>query len=215
MLCNSWSWPNRVAPHASANTLATTITAVPVGSDSDPELAAVKAAADQFTASVAALEASVAAPNKESPGIAGAVLGNSRVAATVIGAALQLTAVGALVADSALANLPSAMQGGLTHDKKLQGLLAVPRIRDSPGPSECCHSQPGGRRPVHTGAVDPGRDLGTTGTPTRQLRTGRVGGSGITPMSSVGPTVRCSVGAFGSVTPWSLINRGHCQVECR
>jgi len=46
---------------ASANTLATTITAVPVGSDSDPELAAVKASADQLTESVAALEAGVMA----------------------------------------------------------------------------------------------------------------------------------------------------------
>ena len=46
---------------ASANTLATTITTVPVASDSHPELAAVKASADQFKASVAALEASVPA----------------------------------------------------------------------------------------------------------------------------------------------------------
>jgi hypothetical protein len=46
---------------ASANALATTITAAPVGSDSDPELAPVKASADQFKASVTALEASVTA----------------------------------------------------------------------------------------------------------------------------------------------------------
>jgi hypothetical protein len=44
---------------ASANTLATTITAVPVGSERDLGLAAVKTSADRFTASVTALEASV------------------------------------------------------------------------------------------------------------------------------------------------------------
>jgi hypothetical protein len=46
---------------ASANMLAATITAVPVGSDSDPEHAAVKASADEFKASVTALESSVTA----------------------------------------------------------------------------------------------------------------------------------------------------------
>ena len=46
---------------ASANTLATTVTAVPLGSESDPGLAGVKAAADQFKASVTAAEESVTA----------------------------------------------------------------------------------------------------------------------------------------------------------
>ena len=45
----------------SANALITTVTAVPAGSESDPEAAAVKVSADQFKVSVTALEASVTA----------------------------------------------------------------------------------------------------------------------------------------------------------
>jgi len=56
------------------------------------------------------------------------VLGNSMGAATVIEAAPELTAVGALVADSAFADLSSAMKGGLTRYTHLPGLLAVPAI---------------------------------------------------------------------------------------
>ena len=46
---------------ASAAALATTATAVPAGSESDPEAAAVKAAADEFKASITTLEQSVTA----------------------------------------------------------------------------------------------------------------------------------------------------------
>jgi hypothetical protein len=46
---------------ASATALTTTITAVPAGSESDPEVAAVKASGEQFKASITALESSVAA----------------------------------------------------------------------------------------------------------------------------------------------------------
>ncbi|HEY8822502.1 MAG TPA: alpha/beta hydrolase [Dermatophilaceae bacterium] len=59
------------------------------------------------------------------------VLGNSMGAASVIEAAPKLTAVGALVADSAFANLSSAMQGGLTCYTKLPGVLAIPAIEIS------------------------------------------------------------------------------------
>ena len=59
------------------------------------------------------------------------VLGNSMGAATVIEAAPELTAVGALVADSAFADLSSAMKGGLTRYTHLPGLLAVPAIEIS------------------------------------------------------------------------------------
>jgi hypothetical protein len=44
-----------------ATALATAITAVPAGSESDPEAAAVKASADQFKASVTTLQSSVTA----------------------------------------------------------------------------------------------------------------------------------------------------------
>jgi len=56
------------------------------------------------------------------------VLGNSMGAATVIEAAPELTAVGALVADSAFADLFSTMQSGLTRYTLLPGLLAIPAI---------------------------------------------------------------------------------------
>jgi pimeloyl-ACP methyl ester carboxylesterase len=59
------------------------------------------------------------------------VLGNSMGAATVIEAAPELTVVGALVADSAFADLFSTMQGGLTHYTLLPGLLAIPAIEVS------------------------------------------------------------------------------------
>jgi hypothetical protein len=45
----------------SANTLATTVKAVPAGSESDPGFAAVKASGDQLTASINSVEASVSA----------------------------------------------------------------------------------------------------------------------------------------------------------
>ena len=56
------------------------------------------------------------------------VLGNSMGAATVIEAAPELTAVGALVGDSAFANLTTAMEGGLTRYTHLPGFLAIPAI---------------------------------------------------------------------------------------
>jgi pimeloyl-ACP methyl ester carboxylesterase len=59
------------------------------------------------------------------------VLGNSMGAATVIEAAPELTAVGALVADSAFADLFSTMEGGLTRYTLLPGLLAIPAIEVS------------------------------------------------------------------------------------
>lgn len=59
------------------------------------------------------------------------ILGNSMGAATVIEAAPQLPAVGALVADSAFANLTSAMMGALTCYTLLPGLLAIPAIEAS------------------------------------------------------------------------------------
>ncbi|HEY5182690.1 MAG TPA: alpha/beta fold hydrolase [Dermatophilaceae bacterium] len=59
------------------------------------------------------------------------ILGNSMGAATVIEAAPMLTKVGALVADSAFADLSSAMEGGLTRFTLLPGLLAVPAIEIS------------------------------------------------------------------------------------
>jgi len=76
----------------SANTLSTTITAVPVGSDSDPELAAVKASADQFTASVADLEASVAALEGKSG--AAKVTGLATVASAASSSSSKLGATG-------------------------------------------------------------------------------------------------------------------------
>ena len=77
---------------ASANTLATTITAVPVGTDGDPELAPVKASADQFTASVSALGASVTALD----GISGSsmVTGLGTVASAASTALSKLGATG-------------------------------------------------------------------------------------------------------------------------
>jgi len=59
------------------------------------------------------------------------VLGNSMGAATVIPAAPDLTAVGALVAGSAFADLSSAMGGGLTRYTHLPGVLAMPAIEFS------------------------------------------------------------------------------------
>ena len=59
------------------------------------------------------------------------VLGNSMGAATVIEAAPELTAVGALVADSAFANLSTAMESGLTRYTLLPGMLAIPAIEAS------------------------------------------------------------------------------------
>ena len=59
------------------------------------------------------------------------ILGNSMGAATVIEAAPALSAVGALVADSAFADLSSAMGGGLTRYTHLPGLLAMPAIEFS------------------------------------------------------------------------------------
>ena len=59
------------------------------------------------------------------------ILGNSMGAATVIEAAPQLSAVGALISDSAFADLSSAMQGGLTRFTLLPGLLAIPVIEAS------------------------------------------------------------------------------------
>jgi uncharacterized protein len=59
------------------------------------------------------------------------ILGNSMGAATVIEAAPQLTAVGALVADSSFADLSKAMKGGLTHYNFLPGVLAIPAIEAS------------------------------------------------------------------------------------
>jgi pimeloyl-ACP methyl ester carboxylesterase len=59
------------------------------------------------------------------------VLGNSMGAATVIEAAPELPAVGALVADSAFADLFSTMEGGLTRYTLLPGLLAIPAIEVS------------------------------------------------------------------------------------
>ena len=59
------------------------------------------------------------------------VLGNSMGAATVIEAAPELTAVGALVADSAFADLFTAMEGGLTRYTLLPGALAIPAIEAS------------------------------------------------------------------------------------
>jgi pimeloyl-ACP methyl ester carboxylesterase len=59
------------------------------------------------------------------------VLGNSMGAATVIEAAPELTAVGALVADSAFADLSTAMEDGLTRYTLLPGLLAIPAIEAS------------------------------------------------------------------------------------
>jgi len=44
---------------ASATALTTAVTAVPAGSESDPEAAAVKASASKFTASLSTLESSV------------------------------------------------------------------------------------------------------------------------------------------------------------
>jgi len=81
-----------VAIKASANTLATTITAVPVGSDSDPELAAVKASADQFTASVTALGASVRALEGRSG--SSMVTGLAAVASAASNALSKLGAIG-------------------------------------------------------------------------------------------------------------------------
>lgn len=65
------------------------------------------------------------------------ILGNSMGAATVTEAAPALSAVGGLVADSAFADLSSAMGGGLTRYTHLPGLLAMPAI-SSPGCSGCC-----------------------------------------------------------------------------
>jgi len=59
------------------------------------------------------------------------VLGNSMGAATVIEAAPELTAVGALVADGAFADLSTGMQGGLTRFTHLPGILALPAIEAS------------------------------------------------------------------------------------
>jgi uncharacterized protein len=59
------------------------------------------------------------------------VLGNSMGAATVIEAAPELTAVGALVADSAFADLFTAMEGGPTRYTLLPGPLAIPAIEVS------------------------------------------------------------------------------------
>jgi uncharacterized protein len=59
------------------------------------------------------------------------VLGNSMGAATVIEAAPQLGAVGALVSDSAFADLAGAMEGGLNLFTHLPGLLAVPAMEIS------------------------------------------------------------------------------------
>ena len=59
------------------------------------------------------------------------ILGNSMGAATVIEAAPELAAVGALVADSAFADLSSAMEGGLTRYTLLPGVLAMPAIEVS------------------------------------------------------------------------------------
>ena len=46
---------------ASVHALATTIRSVPAGSESEPGLAAIKASAEQFTASVDSVESSVTA----------------------------------------------------------------------------------------------------------------------------------------------------------
>jgi fermentation-respiration switch protein FrsA (DUF1100 family) len=59
------------------------------------------------------------------------ILGNSMGAATVIEAAPELAAVGALVADSAFADLSSAMEGGLARYTLLPGVLAMPAIEVS------------------------------------------------------------------------------------
>jgi fermentation-respiration switch protein FrsA (DUF1100 family) len=59
------------------------------------------------------------------------MLGNSMGAATVIEAAPELSAVGALVSDSAFASLSAAMEGGLTRYTFLPGLLAIPAIEAS------------------------------------------------------------------------------------
>ena len=59
------------------------------------------------------------------------VLGNSMGAATVIEAAPELTAVGALVADGAFADLSTGMQGGPTRFTHLPGILAIPAIEAS------------------------------------------------------------------------------------
>ena len=59
------------------------------------------------------------------------VLGNSMGAATVIEAAPELTSVGALVADSAFADLSTAMESGLTRYTLLPGLLAMPAMEVS------------------------------------------------------------------------------------
>lgn len=59
------------------------------------------------------------------------VLGNSMGAATVIESAPELSAVGAMVADSAFANLTNAMMGGLTRYTLLPGQLAIPAIEAS------------------------------------------------------------------------------------
>ena len=77
---------------ASANTLATTITAVPVGTDGDAELAAVKASADQFAASVTALGASVRALGGKSG--SSMVTGLATVASAASNALSKLGAIG-------------------------------------------------------------------------------------------------------------------------
>jgi len=86
------------------------------------------------------------------------VLGNSMGAASVIEAAPKLTAVGALVADSAFANLSSAMQGGLTCYTKLPGCWPSLQSR-SPGPSEC---SPRLARWTPSGACRVGRSSSST-----------------------------------------------------
>jgi len=56
------------------------------------------------------------------------ILGNSMGGATVLEAAPQLSAVAALVSDSAFANLDDALQGGLTRFTHLPGILALPAM---------------------------------------------------------------------------------------
>ena len=75
---------------AAADGLAATVTAVPAGSESDPEIAALKGSADQFKESIAALESSVAALEGKSGSARATALASAGVAT-----AASLSALGA------------------------------------------------------------------------------------------------------------------------
>jgi hypothetical protein len=90
----------------SATTLATTIKAVPAGSESDPGFAAVKASADQFAESVSSVESSVTALDGKSglskvSGLA-SVASAAGTAVTKLGATAQAIGTAAKDGKSAL-----------------------------------------------------------------------------------------------------------------